>query len=87
MYVGLERAGYRLAGWSWGLWDWHWYRGREADALAARLIKRASPGDIIVMHDGHHVDPRSDRRYAVEATAQLVPALRAKGYHFRPLCE
>jgi peptidoglycan/xylan/chitin deacetylase (PgdA/CDA1 family) len=87
MYVGLERSGYRLAGWSWGLWDWHWYRGREADALAARLIKRASPGDIIVMHDGHHVDPRSDRRYAVEATAQLVPALRAKGYHFRPLCE
>lgn len=87
MYAGLERAGYRLAGWSWGLWDWHWYRGRDPEALAARLTKRASPGDIIVMHDGHHVDPRADRRYAVEATAKLIPALRAKGYHFRPLCD
>ncbi|HEY7474891.1 MAG TPA: polysaccharide deacetylase family protein [Vicinamibacterales bacterium] len=87
MYAGLERAGYRLAGWSWGLWDWNWYRGRDPEALAARLTKRVSPGDIVVMHDGHHVDPRADRRYAVEATAKLVPALRAKGYHFRPLCE
>jgi peptidoglycan/xylan/chitin deacetylase (PgdA/CDA1 family) len=86
MYAGLERANYQLAGWSWGLWDWHWYRAREADALAARLLRRVSPGDIVVMHDGHHVDPRADRRYAVEATAKLVPALRAKGYHFRGLC-
>jgi hypothetical protein len=39
------------------------------------------------MHDGHHVDPRADRRYAIEATEKLVPALRSKGYHFRPLCE
>ena len=87
MYVGLERAGYRLAGWSWGLWDWNWYRERDADALAARLTRRVSPGDIVVMHDGHHVDPRADRQYAIEATAKLVPALRSKGYHFRPLCE
>jgi peptidoglycan/xylan/chitin deacetylase (PgdA/CDA1 family) len=86
MYAGLERIDYRLAGWSWGLWDWNWFRGREADALAARLAKRASAGDIIVMHDGHHVDPRADRRYAVEATAKLIPALRAKGYELRALC-
>jgi chitooligosaccharide deacetylase len=87
MYAGLARLDYRLAGWSWGLWDWHWHRPREADAIAARLLKRASPGDIIVMHDGHHVNPRADRRYAIEATARLVPALRAKGYTFGTLCE
>jgi peptidoglycan/xylan/chitin deacetylase (PgdA/CDA1 family) len=86
MYAGLERIDYRLAGWSWGLWDWNWFRAREADALAARLAKRASAGDIIVMHDGHHVDPRPDRRYAVEATAKLIPALRAKGYQLKALC-
>jgi peptidoglycan/xylan/chitin deacetylase (PgdA/CDA1 family) len=87
MYAGLERAGYRLVGWSWGLWDWHWYRGRDPDALAARLGRKVSSGDIVVMHDGHHVDARADRRYAIEATAKLVPALRSKGYLFRPLCE
>jgi peptidoglycan/xylan/chitin deacetylase (PgdA/CDA1 family) len=87
MYAGLELADYQLAGWSWGLWDWNWYRKRDADALAARLARRASPGDIIVMHDGHHVEPRADRRYAIEATAKLIPALRSKGYQLRPLCE
>lgn len=78
LYQALDRGGYRLAGWSWGLWDWHWFQAREAAALAGRLARRANAGDIIVMHDGHHRDPRADRRYAVEATAQLIPALRAR---------
>jgi len=86
MYEGLDLIDHRLVGWSWGLWDWNWYRPREAESLARRLSKRASRGDIVVMHDGHHVDPSPDRRYAVEATKQLVPALRARGYGFGRLC-
>jgi peptidoglycan/xylan/chitin deacetylase (PgdA/CDA1 family) len=87
MYAGLKRLNYRLAGWSWGLWDWNWWRPREAADLARRLSRRASPGDIIVMHDGHHVNPRADRRYAVEAASLMVPALRARGFAFGTLCE
>ncbi len=87
MYAGLRSIGYRLAGWSWGLWDWNWWRPREADDLARRLARRASPGDIIVLHDGHHVQSRADRRYAVDATARLIPALRARSYIFGRLCD
>jgi peptidoglycan/xylan/chitin deacetylase (PgdA/CDA1 family) len=87
MYSGLRRMGYKLAGWSWGLWDWNWYRPREAQEVAHRLLRRASPGDIIVMHDGHHADPRADRRYAVEATATLIPALRDRGFEFGTMCD
>lgn len=87
MYEGLARIDHRLVGWSWGLWDWNWYRPREAEGLAQRLVRGASAGDIIVMHDGHHVDPEPDRRYAVEATRQLVPGLKARGYGFGVLCE
>jgi chitooligosaccharide deacetylase len=86
MYAGLRRMGYRLTGWGWGLWDWNWWQGRDADRISARLARRASPGDIIVMHDGHHVNPRADRRYAVDATARLIPALRARGFRFGALC-
>jgi peptidoglycan/xylan/chitin deacetylase (PgdA/CDA1 family) len=86
MYEGLARIDHRLVGWSWGLWDWNWYRTREAEGLARRLAARVSPGDIVVLHDGHHVDPEADRRYAIEATARLLPALRAKGYEFGLLC-
>jgi peptidoglycan/xylan/chitin deacetylase (PgdA/CDA1 family) len=78
---------YTLVGWSWGLWDWNWYRPIEAQSLARRLAGRASPGDIIVMHDGHHVNPTADRQYAIDATRQLVPALKARGYELGVLCE
>jgi peptidoglycan/xylan/chitin deacetylase (PgdA/CDA1 family) len=79
MYAALERMGYTLTGWSWALWDWNWWKRRDGGGVAARLGRRANAGDIIVIHDGHHVDPTPDRRYAVEATAQLIPALRARG--------
>ena len=82
LYEALEKADYRLAGWSFGLWDWNWWRPREADALADRLARRARAGDIIVIHDGHHIDPRPDRQYAVDATARLIPLLRARQVGF-----
>jgi peptidoglycan/xylan/chitin deacetylase (PgdA/CDA1 family) len=87
MHAGAARAGYRIVGWGWGLWDWNWYRRRDGRAIASRIAKRASNGDIIVLHDGHHVNPRADRAYAIEAMAHLIPALRARGFAFLPLCE
>ena len=86
MYAGARLAGYRIVGWSWGMWDWNWYRSREGAPLAARLAKQAEAGDIIVMHDGHHENPRADRRYTVEAVARLVPALKQRGFAFGTLC-
>ena len=87
MYAGLERAGYRLAGWSWGMWDWDWWRAPRADRLVRKLIDKASPGDIIVIHDGHHVNPRADRRHAAETIRAVAPALRSRGFLFAPLCD
>ena len=87
MYEGLERAGYRLAGWSWGMWDWDWWRRPSGDRIARRLERKASAGDIIVIHDGHHKNPAADRRYAAETVSRLVPLLRAKGFEFGRLCE
>jgi peptidoglycan/xylan/chitin deacetylase (PgdA/CDA1 family) len=87
MYQALMKLDYQLVGWTWGLWDFNWYRSREAEGLARRLIRRVSPGDIVVMHDGHHKNPRPDRRYAVEATRRIVKSLRAEGYRFDALCE
>jgi peptidoglycan/xylan/chitin deacetylase (PgdA/CDA1 family) len=87
MYEGLVRINHRLVGWSWGLWDWNWYRPREADGLARRLARKANPGDIIVMHDGHHDDPAADRQYALDATRQLTAAFAARGIALAALCD
>jgi peptidoglycan/xylan/chitin deacetylase (PgdA/CDA1 family) len=86
MLLGARGAGYQVIGWGWMLWDFNWLRSKSADALVPRLTSRASPGDIIVIHDGHHVDPRSDRQYAVETVDRLIPELRARGFEFGRIC-
>ena len=85
MYAGLKRIDYRLIGWSWMRWDWNWYRTRTADATVPRVISRIQPGDIVVMHDGNVYNPGEDQRHTVDATARLIPLLRAKGYVFGKL--
>jgi peptidoglycan/xylan/chitin deacetylase (PgdA/CDA1 family) len=87
MYDALEGLDYRLAGWSWGMWDWSWWRKPQAPAVARRLARKVSSGDIIVIHDGHHKDPRADRSHAGATVRLLVPALRERGYSFRTLCD
>lgn len=86
MYSALDKMGYQLAGWTWGMWDWDWWHGRDAEKLAARLARKASAGDIVVIHDGHHKNPAADRRHAAGTVRLLVPALQARGFTFAPLC-
>ena len=87
MYGGLRKAEYTLVGWGWMLWDFNWFRARTAGSTLARIAARVSPGDIIVMHDGDESAPRKDQRQTVEATARLVPELRARGLAFGTVCE
>lgn len=87
MYAGLREIDYRLVGWGWNLWDWNWFRARTADSIVGRLAHRVSAGDIIVMHDGDESAPRKDQRQTVDATARLVPALRARGFNFGTVCQ
>jgi peptidoglycan/xylan/chitin deacetylase (PgdA/CDA1 family) len=68
------------------LWDFNWFRRRTADNLVPRLADHASAGDIVVIHDGHHEDPRADRHYAVETVDRLIPELRARGLQFGTIC-
>lgn len=86
MLMGAARAGYTVIGWGWMLWDFNWFRGRTADVLVPRFVDRASPGDIVVMHDGHHEDSRADRDYAIDTVDRLIPELKAKGFQFGTIC-
>jgi len=87
MYAGLERGGFKLAGWSWGMWDWDWWREPRGEHAAERLARKASAGDIIVIHDGHHKTPRADRRHAAATVRLLVPRLESRGFAFGTLCD
>jgi peptidoglycan/xylan/chitin deacetylase (PgdA/CDA1 family) len=87
LLTGLARIDHQLVGWGWNAWDWNWFRRRTARAIVRRVSARARDGLIVVIHDGHHVNPRADRGYAVEATSDLVPILRARGFRFGSVCE
>jgi peptidoglycan/xylan/chitin deacetylase (PgdA/CDA1 family)/predicted O-methyltransferase YrrM len=87
MMRGLARRGFRLFGWGWLLWDAEPFRRRTPERLVPRLASRAGAGSIVVMHDGHHENPRADRQYTVQTVEQLVPRLRAKGLTFGTVCQ
>ena len=87
MYAGLAEAGYTLAGWGFGNWDFNWWRAPKPAALADRLARGAADGDIFVLHDGHHVNPRADRQHTVAAIQALIPLLKGRGFQFRSLCD
>ena len=86
MYAGLKKIDYRLIGWSWMLWDWNWFQRRTADSVANRIRDRIANGDIVVMHDGDESAPFADQRHTVDATARLIPELRARGFTFGTVC-
>lgn len=87
MYTGLAQAGYRMAGWGFSLWDFDWWWARRPDRLASRLARRVSDGSIVVMHDGHHKNPRANRRRTIETTRRLVRELKTRGFVFGALCD
>jgi chitooligosaccharide deacetylase len=86
MLIGAARAGYVVVGWGWMLWDVNVFRERTADALVPRFVSRASPGDIIVVHDGDDDDPGADRRYAVETIDRVISEMKARGFQFGTIC-
>ncbi len=86
MFGAMRRLDYRLVGWGWMLWDWNWFRERTASSVYDRLIDRVRGGDIVVMHDGDEKAPLQDQRHTVDAAAQLIPALRLRGFQFGTIC-
>ena len=87
MYEGLGRAGYRLTGWGFSMWDFNFWRRPNPAKLAARLAGRASDASIVVMHDGDDKETRPNRQHTIDATRALIPRLRARGFSFETLCQ
>lgn len=58
--------------------DWKWPRER----IAARVLRLASPGGIICLHDGRAVQREPDVAETMAAVRMLVPVLRDQGYSF-----
>lgn len=51
------------------------------DKIVQRVLRRTSPGSIIILHDGGN-SRRVDRSQTVEALQEIIPLLRTKGFEF-----
>lgn len=58
-----------------------------APAIAGRILRHASPGGIICLHDGRGTLKNPDVEPTLEAVRRLLPELLEKGYHFETASE
>lgn len=76
--TSAEEQGYRLVMWTIDPRDW---ARPGASAIAERVIQRARPGGIVVLHDGG-----GDRSQTVAALEIILTRLGDQGYQFAALC-
>jgi peptidoglycan/xylan/chitin deacetylase (PgdA/CDA1 family) len=76
--------GYRLVGWTFGVWD---SDCPGAATIRRRVAARLRPGAIVLLHDGDGYDPHGDRSQTAEALSGIITDARERGYQFRPLSE
>jgi len=71
----LRRYPLTLAAYGYPIWD---VQNPPAHELVERVLKRAAPGDIVLMHDGFPPDKPGKRDSLVAALPQIIEGLLAK---------
>ena len=78
--VGDAQARLGLTAVMWTVIGYDW--NRTADAVVERLVRGASNGAILCLHDGRELRAKPDIGVTVEAVRRLVPVLLDRGYRF-----
>lgn len=77
MAWALRREGARLVRWDVSPGDW---QDVSPEVIVQRVLDRARPGSIILLHDGLDLDDKADRRVIVQALPDLIEGLLDQGY-------
>jgi peptidoglycan/xylan/chitin deacetylase (PgdA/CDA1 family) len=78
----VARYGYRVFGWTFGVWD---TARPGAEVIRRRMRERIRPGAVLLLHDGDGYDAVGDRRQTAAALPGIIADCRARGYEFRSL--
>jgi len=80
----LRQKGYRLVGWSRGVWDTD---QPPADILFKRLTRNLKNGEIILLHDGIDTHVKPDRSSLIEVLPRFLDFCAERGFRFVKLSE
>ncbi len=75
----LDRRGYRLIGWTHGVWD---SDKPGTEILLKRLRKAAENGAIILLHDGDGDRDRADRSQTLAVLPEFIEYCKNQGFEF-----
>ncbi|MHC4841018.1 MAG: polysaccharide deacetylase family protein [Planctomycetota bacterium] len=59
----------------------------NAKSIAMRILKKAKPGGVLLMHDGAGPQGKSDRSATLEALPLIIDGIRERGFSFVRLDE
>ncbi|MEI7437592.1 MAG: hypothetical protein WCL16_12385, partial [bacterium] len=59
--------------------DWH---DDPPGVMSEYMLRRVSPGSILLLHDGQDIRPGYDRSVVVKVVEEVVATLKARGYTF-----
>src|SRR5437867_2003550 len=65
--------------WNVSAQDW---KGYSADEIKQRIRRQLRGGDVILLHDGSHIDMGVDRSQTILATDLLIPEAKSEGFEF-----
>ena len=86
-WAGMRSVQHRLAllGVMWTVmgFDWKW----PARRIAKHVVRWASPGGIICLHDGRETQPDPDVTPMLQAMKHIVPVLKDRGYNFEVISD
>jgi peptidoglycan/xylan/chitin deacetylase (PgdA/CDA1 family) len=83
-WPAVRSAGYRMAGWTTGVFD---SADPGPDVVAERSARALAPGCILLLHDADGWDPDRLRVHTVAAIPDICAAARAKGLELVTLDE
>jgi len=79
-----RRLGYRVVGWTAGVWD---TAKPGVERIVARSVSKLQPGAILLLHDADGSGAGDDRSQTVGALPQILAAGRERGLEFVTISE
>lgn len=77
--LGLEPIMWNITGYDWN--------APPAEAIEKKVSRRVRGGNVILLHDGGHINMGADRSQTVIATDHLLTRYKAEGYSFASIPE
>jgi peptidoglycan-N-acetylglucosamine deacetylase len=80
----IRRQGLVLTGWTYSVGDW---KNPGVEELISRVLSKAQPGSIVLLHDGLDRDESPDRSQLIQALPSIIEQLQAQGYQLVTVAE